>query len=61
MILPALLLVLEWNRSRRAGRSQPMTFSADLMIRCSLLLSLAVEAANHTVIDEVRMDSMVAV
>ena len=59
MILPALLLVLEWNRSRRAGRSQPMTFSADLMIRCSLPLSLAVEAANQ--IDEVRMDSMVAV
>ena len=34
MILPALLLALEWNRSRRAGRSQPMTFSADRMMVC---------------------------
>ena len=33
MILHALLLVLEWNRFRRDGRSQPMTFSADRMIR----------------------------
>ena len=61
MILHALLLVLEWNRSRRDGRSQPMTFSADRMIRYSLPLSFAVEAANQMVIDEVRTDSMMAV
>ena len=60
MILHALLLVLEWNRSGRDGRSQPMAFSADRMICCSLPLSLAVEAANQTVIDEVGMDSMMA-
>src|SRR4029434_9949115 len=41
--------------------SQPMTFSADRMIRCSLPLSFAVEAANQMVIDEVRIDSMMAV
>ena len=27
----ALLLVLEWNRSRRASRSQPMTFSVEFL------------------------------
>ena len=59
MILHALLLVLEWNRSRRDSRSQPMTSLADRMIRCSL--PLAVKAANQMVIDEVRMDSMMAV
>src|SRR4029434_1427237 len=56
MILPALLLVLECNRSGRDGRSQPMAFSADRIICCSLPLSLAVEAAYQTVIDEVEMD-----
>src|SRR4029434_765513 len=48
MILPALLLVLEWSRSGWDGRSQLMAFSADRMICCSLHWSLAVEAANQT-------------
>src|SRR4029434_10896122 len=50
MILPALLLVLEWSRSGWDGRSQPMAFSVDRMICCSLRWVSAVEAANQTVI-----------
>src|SRR4029434_7022869 len=41
MILPALLLVLEWSRSGWDGRSQLMAFSADRMICCSLHWSLS--------------------
>ena len=39
---------------------QPITFSAEYMICCSLLLSLEVAAAYQTVMEEVRMDSMMA-
>ena len=55
------LRALELCRSWRDGRLQPITFSAERMIRCSLLLSLAVEAVYQTVMDEVRIDSMIAV
>lgn len=60
MILPAFFMVLDWNRSRRDGRLKPITFVAYLMIHClpyCLPYSLKVEAASHTVKDEVRMDS----
>ena len=56
----ACLRVLEVCRSSRVGRLQPITFSAVQMIRCSLLLSLAV-AAYQMVMEQVRMDSMMAV
>ncbi|CAB1416028.1 unnamed protein product [Pleuronectes platessa] len=49
------------NRSCRDGRLQPITFSAEQMIRCSLLLSLAVAAANQMVMEEERMDSMMQI
>src|SRR4029434_10201237 len=57
-ILPARLRVLEANRSCRDGKLQPITFSAERMIRCSLPLSLAVAAAYQMVMQKVRMDSM---
>ena len=38
-----------------------LQFSLQRMIRCSLLLSLAVAAAYQMVMEEVRMDSMMAV
>ena len=60
-IFLARLWVLEVCRSLRVGRLQPITFSAVRMIRCSLLLSLAVAAAYQMVMEEVRMDSMMAV
>ena len=47
--------------STRVGTLQPITFSAVRMIHCSLLLSLAVAAAYQMVMEEVRMDSMMAV
>lgn len=37
MILPARLTVLEMFRSGRDGRLHPITFSAEWMMRCSLL------------------------
>ena len=55
------LLALEAWRSRSAGRQQPITLSAERLIRCSLPLSLVVAAANQMVIEEVRMDLMMAV
>ena len=57
-IFLACLRVLKVCRSSRVGRSQPITFSAVRMIRCSLLLSLAVAAAYQMVMEEVRMDSL---
>ncbi|KAK3563007.1 hypothetical protein QTP86_013277 [Hemibagrus guttatus] len=38
--------------SWRDGRLQPITFSAEWMTRCSLALSLAVAAANQTVMED---------
>ncbi|KAK3551317.1 hypothetical protein QTP70_014892, partial [Hemibagrus guttatus] len=52
---------LEMYSSWRDGRLQPITFSAEWMTRCSLALSLAVAAANQTVMEDVRIDSMMAV
>ena len=52
---------LELCRSWGNGRLQPITFSAARMICCSMLLSLAVAAAYQMVMEEVRMDSMMAV
>lgn len=43
--LPAHLRFLEEYRSWRGGRLQLITFSAELMIPCSLPLSLALAAA----------------
>ena len=60
-IFLARLRVLEVCRSSRVGRLQPITFSAVRMIRCSPLLSLAVAAAYQMVMEEERMDSMMAV
>uniref|UniRef100_A0A0E9X861 Uncharacterized protein n=1 Tax=Anguilla anguilla TaxID=7936 RepID=A0A0E9X861_ANGAN len=60
-IFPARLRALEVCRSWRDGRLQPITLSAARMIRCSLPLSLAVAAAYQMVMEEVRMDSMMAV
>ena len=61
MIFLARLSDLEACRSWRDGRLQPITFSAWRMIPCSLLLSLTVAAAYQTVMEEVRMDSMIEV
>src|SRR4029434_3728127 len=61
IIFPARLRVVDAYRSWRDGRLQPITFSAERMIRCSLPLSLAVAAAYQTVMEEVRMDSMMEV
>ena len=50
MLFIALFLVLEWYRTRRVdGRLHMVIFWADRMVCNSLPLSLAVEAANHTV------------
>ncbi|KAK7919112.1 hypothetical protein WMY93_010396 [Mugilogobius chulae] len=58
---PGDVQVLETYRSWRDGRLQPITFSAERTMRCSLCLSLTVAPAYHTVMEEVRMDSMMAV
>src|SRR4029434_3328005 len=57
IIFPARLRVLDAYKSWREGKLQPITFSAERMTRCSLLLSLAVAAAYQMV----RMDSMMEV
>src|SRR4029434_9324174 len=61
IIFPARLRVLDAYRSWKDGRLHPITFSAERITRCSLLLSLAVAAAYQTVMEEVRMDSMMQV
>ena len=60
-IFLARFRVLEVCRSLRDGRLQTITFSAARIISCSLLLSLAVAAAYQMLMEEVRMDSMMAV
>ena len=60
-IFIARLRDLEVCRSSRDGKLQLITFSAVRMIRCSLLLSLAVAAVYQMVMEEVKMDSMMAV
>jgi len=60
-ILPARLRVLETCKSWRDGRLQTITFSAEPMTCYSLPLSLAVAAVYQMVMEEVKMDSMMAV
>ncbi|KAK3540768.1 hypothetical protein QTP86_001596 [Hemibagrus guttatus] len=60
-ILATRLRDLGTYSSWRDGRLQPITFSAEWMTCCSLALSLAVAAANQTVMEDVRIDSMMAV
>ncbi len=54
-------VVLEAHRSWRDGRLQPITFSVERIICCSLPLSLGVAAVYQMVMEEVRIDSMMAV
>src|SRR4029434_1242603 len=61
ILYAARLRVLDAYKSWRDGKLQPITFSAERMTRCSLLLSLAVAAAYQMVMEEVRMDSMMEV
>ncbi len=60
MILPALLLTLDKCSSWRLGRVVPMIDSAVRTTLRSLLRSDLVTELNQTVIDEQRMDSMMA-
>ena len=60
-MLAARFLTLDWYKSWMEGRSAPMVLSADLMVRCSLALSLLVADPNQTVIEEQRTDWMMAV
>lgn len=61
LIFPVCLSVLEVCWSWRDDRLQPITFSAQRMIHCSLPLSLAVATAYQMVMEEVRMDSVMVV
>lgn len=57
-IFPARLRGLEAYRSWKDGRSQPITFSAQRLIHCSLPLSLAVAATYQMVMEEANFRSL---
>lgn len=61
VIFFARFRVLEVNWSCSTGRLQPITFSAEQMIQCSLLRSFAGAAASQMEMEEVKIDSMTEV
>lgn len=60
MVFPGIVRVLEWCRSCSIDILKSVTLSGEQMILSSLLLSLAVEAAYQTMMEQDRMDSTVA-
>ena len=59
-IFPGRLRALGADSSWRDGKLQPITFSTEQIIVCSLHLFLAVAEAYQMVVEEVRIDSMMA-